>query len=86
VYALSITFVRNSHVFKRNQNNQELSAENIKSVSGVYGVVASYPNIIYFKCIVIIKNFIDLGKLNLPVGMLLPSFDWTTSNINITED
>jgi len=86
VYALSITFVRNSHVFKRYPNNQELSAENIKSVIGDYGIVASYPNIIYFRCIVIIKNFIDLGKLNLPVGMLLPSFDWTTSAISKTED
>jgi ABC-type polysaccharide/polyol phosphate transport system ATPase subunit len=86
VYTLSITFVKNSHVFKQYSNNQELSAANIKSIIGEYGVVASYTNIIHFRCTVIIKNFIDLGKLNLPVGLLLPRFDWTTSTVSKTDE
>lgn len=86
VYALSITFVKNSHVFKQYSNNQELNAEKIKSIIGEYGVVASYTNIIHFRCTVIIKNFIDLGKLNLPVGLLLPGFDWTTSLLSKTDE
>lgn len=81
IYAISVTFVKNTHVFKKYSPNQALSTEMIKSALSEYGVVASFPNILYFKATVILNNFIDLGKLNIPVGMLLPLFNWTTTNV-----
>lgn len=80
VYSVSITFVKNTFVFSKYFPNQTCNSDMIKSALNEYGVVASFTNILFFKATVVLKNFIDLGKLNMPVGMLLPLFKWTTSN------
>lgn len=79
IYSLSLTFVKNSRVFKSFPTDTSLNSDQIKQALSSYGILASYTNLLFFRATVVLENFIDLGQLNMPVGLLLPLFKWETT-------
>lgn len=82
IYSLSLTFVKNSRAFKAFPSESSLSTDQIKQALSSYGILASYTNILFFRAKVVIENFIDLGQLNMPVGLLLPLLKWKTTTLD----
>ncbi|MES2691488.1 MAG: ABC transporter ATP-binding protein [Bacteroidota bacterium] len=76
IYSAGITFVKNAASLK-NADLQATGAGELGTVFDQYGVVASYSKALYFSVEVSMNNFADLGRLKLPVGYLLPGFNWT---------
>ena len=76
IYTIGITIVKNSNVSKAFPINEQLNEDQIKEALSVYDVVATYTNLLFFRVTVVLENYIDLGKLNMPVGLILPILKW----------
>jgi lipopolysaccharide transport system ATP-binding protein len=82
IYSIGITFVKNSNVSGTFPINEQLNEDQIKEALSVYDIVATYTNLLFFRVTVVLENFIDLGKLNMPVGLILPLLKWKIINQN----
>jgi lipopolysaccharide transport system ATP-binding protein len=80
IYIINLTFVKNARVIKGEKKSQSLTLSDVEKLLEDYGIIASYPKLIYFTLSININNVANLSKLNLMAGFFLPAFDWSIEN------